>query len=265
MMSPSLVVYGAGANCNIRPFMVLVCHYHVPSNRMLSSLQHVGLSLALLALTTSIITAYYAIKNKHKPSAGDSAAVWFSSLLASLFFVCHPLHVEVIGWSSAGGYPLAGLFYVLSIKTYLQAYWEDGISPRSYYLNICSSCIFYVLAVLSKSVAISLPAAIVTLDWLLSSASLPPSPSREEGGSDTRALYTAMKAWLRQMCIRVSPYAILCALSVLLIIAANDIAASTDIVHLSLGEKILKFPVEIAHLIHSIAAPVPHELRPHYM
>ncbi len=82
------------------------------------------------------------------------------SFLVALLFSMHPLHVETVAWASERKDLLCALFYLASILFYLY-YLEKGKPSR-----IAFSAIFYLLALGSKSMGITLPAVLFLIDSL---------------------------------------------------------------------------------------------------
>lgn len=76
-----------------------------------------------------------------------------------LLFGLHPLHVESVAWVSERKDLLCALFFLLSIMSYT-SYTTDKTS-RTYFLTLG----FFILALLSKPMAVTLPAVLIILDW----------------------------------------------------------------------------------------------------
>lgn len=81
------------------------------------------------------------------------------ALLAAALFGIHPIHVESVAWMVELKDILSGTFYLLALLVYL-SFWEN----KKWYLYIFS-LLFFVCALLSKSMAITFPAAILLLLW----------------------------------------------------------------------------------------------------
>ena len=81
-------------------------------------------------------------------------------LVASLLFALHPLHVESVAWVSERKDVLSGFFYLLSVIFYLG--YARGSRPESRY---GLALFFFVLALLSKPMAVSLPLVLLILDY----------------------------------------------------------------------------------------------------
>ncbi|MGD1030594.1 MAG: tetratricopeptide repeat protein [Opitutaceae bacterium] len=79
--------------------------------------------------------------------------------LAALVFALHPVCVESAAWISEQKNTLSTVFYLASAISYLR--FSDARSPGRYAL----ASLFFILAVLSKTVTASLPAALLVLAW----------------------------------------------------------------------------------------------------
>jgi tetratricopeptide (TPR) repeat protein len=86
--------------------------------------------------------------------------------LAGLIFALHPVCVESVAWIAEQKNTLSTAFYLLAALTY--THWReekpDRSVFRSYALYFGATALF-ILALLSKSVAASLPAALLVLCW----------------------------------------------------------------------------------------------------
>jgi tetratricopeptide (TPR) repeat protein len=79
--------------------------------------------------------------------------------LAAMVFALHPVCVESAAWISEQKNTLSTVFYLASAISYLR--FSDARSPGRYAL----ASLFFVLAVLSKTVTATLPAALLVLMW----------------------------------------------------------------------------------------------------
>ena len=84
------------------------------------------------------------------------------SIISSMLFALHPIHVDAVGWISAQSYLLATMFYLLSLIYYIR-YLTTSTKKRS---KIILSVLFFVLACLSKSQAFTLAPVILLLNWI---------------------------------------------------------------------------------------------------
>jgi Flp pilus assembly protein TadD len=103
----------------------------------------------------------------------DGQRILIAAGVTGLLFGLHPLHVESVAWVAERKDLLCGLFFLLSISAYanhIRALVNEPLERRKaaslffnrYYL---ASLAFFVLALLSKPMAVSLPVVLLLLDW----------------------------------------------------------------------------------------------------
>lgn len=94
--------------------------------------------------------------------------------LAATLFGLHPVHVESVSWVTERKNVLSAFFYLLSMSRFLNwwgihASFLDGSNQRSpkatSFLMYIEGLLFYVAALLSKSVTCSLPAVLLLILW----------------------------------------------------------------------------------------------------
>ncbi len=87
--------------------------------------------------------------------------------LAAAIFACHPVNVESIAWITERKNCLSTVFYLLAFAAYLR--WSlgpaDPASGSKNRKNYLLSFAYFVLALLSKTVTATLPAAILLVLW----------------------------------------------------------------------------------------------------
>ena len=81
--------------------------------------------------------------------------------LAALFFGIHPLRAESVAWATERRDVLSGLMFLTCILCYVSAADRDGWTRRR---RLAASVTFFVLALLSKSITMTLPLALLILD-----------------------------------------------------------------------------------------------------
>ncbi len=81
--------------------------------------------------------------------------------VTALLFGLHPLHVESVAWISERKDVLSGFFYILSMLAYIR-YAEREKSRAFYYL---AALTLFMLALMSKAMAITLPFVLLILDF----------------------------------------------------------------------------------------------------
>ena len=94
------------------------------------------------------------------PSAG-AVKVRLGALVAALLFAIHPLRVESVAWITERRDVLSGLFFLLALLAYLNAYDPRRPARRNYYWIALA---FFTLAILSKETAVTLTAVLLILD-----------------------------------------------------------------------------------------------------
>ncbi|MCC6503472.1 MAG: tetratricopeptide repeat protein [Deltaproteobacteria bacterium] len=82
------------------------------------------------------------------------------ALFAGLIFALHPVHVESVAWISERKNVLSGFFYLLSLYAFLKN--EDRPGKGLYALSL----VLFVMALLCKTVACTLPAALLIIRWM---------------------------------------------------------------------------------------------------
>lgn len=83
----------------------------------------------------------------------------FTGIIAALLFGLHPIHVESVTWISERKDVLSGFFFLLSILAYIRYAKAPAI------LFYSASLVFFTLAAMSKPMAITLPIALLMLDF----------------------------------------------------------------------------------------------------
>jgi protein O-mannosyl-transferase len=82
------------------------------------------------------------------------------TIISSLLFAVHPMHVESVAWISERKDVLFAFFFLLSAYIYFN--YLDGKKVKLYLLSF----ILFILACLSKSAAITLPFCLLLIDYL---------------------------------------------------------------------------------------------------
>ncbi len=102
-------------------------------------------------------------------SAAENHGILIAAGLTGLLFGLHPLHVESVAWVSERKDLLCALFFLLSIRSYLDYVnvQRDQGGSRLFWLNsrYLLSLILFVCALASKTMAVSLPLVLLILDW----------------------------------------------------------------------------------------------------
>jgi protein O-mannosyl-transferase len=88
-------------------------------------------------------------------------AKWNISAIVAVLFAVHPMHVESVSWISERKDVLYALFYLGSAIFY-----SKFIQSQSRYRYLTISFVLFLLSCLSKSMAVSLPAILLLIDYL---------------------------------------------------------------------------------------------------
>src|SRR6266404_1583888 len=95
------------------------------------------------------------------PAAGETA-LRAGAAVAALFFAVHPLRAESVAWATERRDVLSGLLFLTSILTYLRAAGANGARRRRL---LAGSVAAFALALLAKSIVMTLPLLLIVLDW----------------------------------------------------------------------------------------------------
>ncbi|KAG1704691.1 hypothetical protein DVH05_005621 [Phytophthora capsici] len=191
---------------------------------------------------------------------------WCGCCISAVVFAIHPIHVEVIGWPSAQPYTLCALFSNFALCVYVRSVYRalSGVSIKENVEVALMSLVFeghgrsdllccglYCCALLSKSACILIPSGFIFIDMLVFTTlqSLLPKPSVRQCWS-----YIAGKLPIAT--------ALLTFLVVTLTSNRNGMQADTDVLSLTLAERVLKAITMPAWILRRILWPT--KLRPHY-
>ncbi|MBF0559119.1 MAG: tetratricopeptide repeat protein [Nitrospirae bacterium] len=141
---------------------------HHLTNNML----HAANTFVVVVLVTRLLEIW-----KENATANSQAvflngpAVLITSATTGLLFGLHPVHVESVAWIAERKDLLCAFFFLFSIMSY--ANYVSDIGPetnqniKSRFVNrkYLFSAGFFILALLSKPMAVTLPAVLLLLDW----------------------------------------------------------------------------------------------------
>ena len=129
-------------------------------------LEPLGYHLTSLVLHATSAAVFYLVARRilglalPDPNDRGQAGLDLSAGFAALLFALHPLRAESVAWATERRDVLLGLFYLLTILAYLRAC-ERGERGRGWYWGAVG---LFACALLSKSMAVSLPAVLLILD-----------------------------------------------------------------------------------------------------
>ncbi len=125
--------------------------YHLTNNVF-----HSFNTLLVFILTIQLIKSI-----KSRSYNTDKRTIIAASFTAILFGA-HPLHVESVAWISERKDVLCAFFYLLSLISYVTYAAVEGLSKNRFYF-LC--LLTFILALLSKPMAVSLPLVLVIMDY----------------------------------------------------------------------------------------------------
>ena len=143
----------------------------------LNPLGHHLTSIILHAFNTAlvILLALRLLETARERSTQNTAASFLNDrtvLIAAgatgLLFGLHPVHVESVAWVSERKDLLCALFFLLSVLAYANAVRRMGHGAERMRLTsgtLLSALCFFILALMSKPMAVSLPVVLLILDW----------------------------------------------------------------------------------------------------
>ena len=134
-------------------------------DHLLWGMNPVGYHLTSLLLHATNAVVFYFLVRQLLPLAlpGPSErdhALAVSAGFAALVFGIHPLRVESVAWVTERRDVLSGLFFLSTILAYLRACEREAHGRRWYWLSVA----LFGCALLSKSMAVSLPVVLLILD-----------------------------------------------------------------------------------------------------
>jgi tetratricopeptide (TPR) repeat protein len=84
---------------------------------------------------------------------------------AALLFALHPVHVESVAWITERKNVLSGLFYILAARSWFLHAPPGGAPGERSRRDFVLAFVFFVLALLAKTVTATLPIAILAVLW----------------------------------------------------------------------------------------------------
>ena len=141
-------------------------------HHLTSIILHAVNTFIVVLLIMSLMETLVGTKGIGKSVFSDERAVFITGGVAGLLFGLHPLHVESVAWIAERKDLLCALFFLLSMTWYVryrrleenegaQRHSRSIFFERHYLLSLG----FFVLALLSKPMAVTLPVIFLIVDW----------------------------------------------------------------------------------------------------
>ena len=207
-----------------------------------------GYHLTSLVLHVLGALVFYFVLLRLLREAGDSShsdptALRLGALFGALIFSVHPLRVESVAWVTERRDVLSGLFCLLTVLAYLRA-WDTRDGERlggKWYL---ASLGLFACALLSKSMAITLPVVLVLLDIYPLRRLHLSSPGR-------------LRAIARNLLVEKVPFAVLSlACAAVTLVASRDNDAMSSLDDVSLLDRLSLSVHSVAFYLWKTVAPV---------
>ena len=132
-------------------------------HHLTNNVLHAVNTFVVVLLVAKLLASWQAGK---PASSHESRFTLIAAGTTGLLFGLHPIHVESVAWVAERKDLLCALFYLLSVMAYLR--YAAAISlqrakgtQRAMLFALC----FFILALLSKPMAVSLPVVLLILDW----------------------------------------------------------------------------------------------------
>jgi tetratricopeptide (TPR) repeat protein len=119
------------------------------------------LTNTLIHAASAALFYLVALRLLAKATSLTGSALRVAGVMATLFFALHPLRAESVAWVTERRDVLSGFFFLLTVLMYLKA--AEGEGPRRRRLLVASLGL-YALALLSKSIVMTLPLVLALLD-----------------------------------------------------------------------------------------------------
>src|SRR3989475_773042 len=179
-------------------------------------------------------------------ASGRGHALTVSAGVAALVFAIHPLRVESVAWATERRDVLSGLFYLLTLLMYMRACERGARGRRSYWLSVA----LFGWALLSKSMAVSLPVVLLILEAY---------PVRRLGGSLGWSSASARRVYVEKV-----PFVLLAAAaSALALLAQLSSRAMVSVAHLSALDRLAVSAYGLSFYLWKTVVPL--NLSPLYM
>lgn len=126
-------------------------------------------SLIIHSVNTFLVVLLVVKIFEQRKAIADGGIIVAAAVTGILFGI-HPLHVESVAWAAERKDLLCGLFYLLALISYINAAGRhQALSSGStlFKKELLPSFAFFILALLSKPMAVSLPLVLLILDRYL--------------------------------------------------------------------------------------------------
>ena len=138
---------------------------HAWGFHLLNILFHAGNSVLVFLLVSNLRAGNPVIERTVKPAPALSSTFLSAPVISGLLFAVHPIHVEAVTWIAGLADVSFAFFFLLSFYLYLR-------SQDHYGWKYAFSVLSFLLSVLCKEPALTLPIIMMANDWAYRRASL---------------------------------------------------------------------------------------------
>lgn len=136
-----------------------------PLGHHLSSIIFHGLNSFLVVLLTVMllnVNRRRSLRSNDLKVSSDGSGLLIAGAMTGLLFGLHPVHVESVAWIAERKDVLSAFFFLLSCMAYLEYASAERQTKKSAPYFLC--LLFFILALLSKPMAVTLPVVLLVLD-----------------------------------------------------------------------------------------------------
>src|SRR5208283_3314559 len=132
-------------------------------HHLTSNILHAVNTFIVVILVAKLLEAWHPSRQQNPSPHLSHEGSYIVIALTGLLFGLHPLHVESVAWVSERKDLLCATFFLLSTLAYTKYVSSGGgLRNKQYYILVL---FLFALALLSKPMAVSLPAVLLILDW----------------------------------------------------------------------------------------------------
>jgi len=127
-------------------------------------MESAGYHFTNLVLHTANVVMFFVLALRLLPRAlpwATTLELRAGAALSALFFGIHPLRAESVAWATERRDVLSGLMFLACVLCYVSATDREGWPRRR---RLGGAVAFFILALLSKSITMTLPAALLIID-----------------------------------------------------------------------------------------------------
>jgi hypothetical protein len=138
-----------------------------PSGHHLTSIMFHGLNTFLVVILVARLVYYVTGRNLEPPDNRINRHPYHTALITGIttgfLFGLHPLHVESVAWVSERKDVLYSFFFLLSILSYVNYTSFEKQNQKILYYSLSLIC--FIFSLMSKAMAVTLPAVLIILDF----------------------------------------------------------------------------------------------------